>query len=125
MKTNAIILSVVFLLFASLAAAESDYLTAAKARYNIPNGSKLNSCDTCHSVIGGGWDRNSYGDQLETAGSADNISAAFDATDDLNADNDPALNWVEMVNGTWPADPNDFVPVESATWGKIKKLFHD
>jgi hypothetical protein len=124
MKTNAIILSAVFLLFASLAAAKSEYLDAAKVRYNIPNSSKLNDCSTCHAVIGGSWDRNSYGAQLQTAGIKDNIPAAFDATDDLNADNDPALNWVEMVNGTWPADPNDFVPVESATWGKIKNLFN-
>jgi len=122
MKTNAIILSMVFLLFASLAAARNSYLDAAKVRYNIADNSKLDDCGTCH--VSSGFDRNVYGDQLETAGIADDIQAAFDATDDLNADNDPALNWVEMVNGTWPADPNDFVPVESATWGKIKNLFN-
>lgn len=125
MKRQVIVLSMTMLLFASLAAARNSYLDAAKARYNIPNGSKLDDCSTCHAVIGNPWTRNSYGAQLETAGIADNIQAAFDATDDLNADGDAALNWVEMVNGTWPADPNDFVPVEASTWGKIKKLFHD
>ena len=83
----------------------------------------LANCSTCHGVTLS--IRNLYGAQLETAGIASDIQAAFDATDDLNADGDAALNWVEMVNGTWPADPNDFVPVGATTWGKIKKLFHD
>jgi hypothetical protein len=124
MIRTVIVLTMGMLLFASLAAAKSEFLDAAKVRYNIPNGSKLDDCHTCHDVIGGNWDRNAYGGQLETAGIKDNIPAAFDATDDLNADGDAALNWVEMVNGTWPADPNDFVPVESSTWGKIKNLYN-
>ena len=125
MTRQVIVLSAVFMLFASIAAAESDWLNDMKVRYNIPDSSKLNSCTTCHSGLGGSWPRNSYGDQLETAGIASNVQAAFDATDNLNADGDPAVNWVELVNGTWPADAGDSVPVEATTWGKIKKLFNE
>lgn len=112
---------IVVVAFSTLAMAESDYLRAMKARYNISNGSKLDDCSTCHSGV---WDRNGYGAQLEAAGSSQNIDAAFAATDTLDADLDNARNWVELVNGTWPADPNDTVPVDEATWGRIKALFN-
>jgi hypothetical protein len=124
MRTIGIILSVICVISAYSAHAESEYLDFMKARYNIPNTSKLNSCTTCHSGIGGSWPRNSYGSQLETAGVASDMASAFDTTDPMNADNDAALNWVELVNGTWPADADDFVPVDAATWGRIKKLFN-
>jgi hypothetical protein len=127
MTKKAIILSAVCLTIASYAGAESQYLDFMLTRYNIPNGSKLNSCTTCHSQIGGGWPRNAYGDQLQTAGIGGTTQAmtdAFDATDPLDADNDDAANWVELVNGTWPADPTDFVPVDNGTWGRIKALFN-
>jgi hypothetical protein len=105
----------------TLAMAESEYLRAMNSRYNITNGSKLDDCSTCHSGI---WDRNSYGVQLEAAGASQDIEAAFAATDTLDADFDGARNWVELVNGTWPSDPNDTVPVDEATWGRIKALFN-
>ena len=124
MNKTVIILGAVCMVFAFSARAESEYLDFMKARYNIPNASKLNSCTTCHSSIGGNWARNSYGDQLETADVASDMASAFDTTDPMNADNDDALNWVELVHGTWPADADDFVPVNAATWGKIKKLFN-
>lgn len=124
MKKAAIVFAVCSLAFAFSASAESEYLDFMLGRYNIPTQSKLNSCTTCHSGIGGNWPRNSYGDQLETAGIASNMAAAYDATDPLNADQDDALNWVELVNGTWPADAGDFVPVDNITWGKLKKMFN-
>lgn len=106
---------------ASFAGAERTWRDYMVTRYNIPQTSKLNTCDTCH---GSGNSLNLYGDQLAQAGIANDVAAAFDATDDLNADGDPALNWVELVNGTWPADATDYVPVDNATWGKIKALYH-
>lgn len=127
MKRIAIIASVLSLTAFSLASARTEYKDFMLARYSIPNTSKLNSCDTCHSQIGGNWTRNVYGDQLETAGIAQNVpdmTAAFDTTDPMNADNDAALNWVELVNGTWPADATDSVPVDNETWGKIKALYN-
>jgi len=127
MKRIVIIASVFCLTAFSLASARNEYKDFMLARYSIPGTSKLNSCDTCHSQIGGNWTRNVYGDQLETAGIDTNdpaMTAAFDTTDPLDADNDDALNWVELVNGTWPGDPTDFVPVDNATWGKIKALFN-
>lgn len=120
MKTSLVILCLSIAALVTTAHAEGGYLDQMLARYNIPNDSKLNSCSTCH---GGGLSRNAYGQQLETAGAATDLIAAFAATDTLDADNDDARNWVELVNGTWPADPNDFVPVENTTWGRLKALF--
>jgi len=127
MKRIVIIASLVCLTVVSFAAAENAYKDFMLTRYSILNTSKLNSCDTCHSQIGGSWDRNVYGVQLENAGIADNdpaMTAAFDTTDPMNADGDAALNWVELVNGTWPADATDSVPVDNETWGKIKALYN-
>jgi hypothetical protein len=124
MTKTVIILSVFCLAIPVFASAESEFLDFMTARYNIPPASKLNDCSTCHSSIGGSWPRNAYGAQLQTAGIADNMTAAFDTTDPMDADNDGALNWVELVNGTWPADPTELVPVDNATWGKIKALFN-
>jgi hypothetical protein len=124
MTKYAIIFAALCLTFASYASAESTYKDYMLTRYNIPTGSKLNSCTTCHSQIGGGWPRNVYGTQLQDAGIASDMAAAFDTTDPLDADNDGAANWVELVNGTWPGDPTDFVPVDNSTWGKIKALFN-
>lgn len=120
-KLTAIALSIAMIFFGTVALAESSFLSALKARYNIPNGSKLDTCNTCHS---GQWARNVYGADLQTAGAANDINAAFDATDNLDSDDDGALNWAELVNGTWPGDPNDATPVRPSTWGKIKALYN-
>lgn len=112
---------VIVVALSAIALAEPGYLPAMKTRYNIADGSKLDDCSTCHS---GTWGRNAYGEQLESAGSNQNLEAAFAATDTLDADLDGARNWVELVNGTWPADPSDTAPVDLATWGRIKALFN-
>jgi hypothetical protein len=127
MKRIVIIASVLCLAVVSFVSAKSEYKDFMLTRYSIPGTSKLNSCDTCHSEIGGNWTRNVYGDQLETAGIDTTVPAmtsAFDTTDPMNADGDAALNWVELVNGTWPANASDFVPVGESTWGKIKALYN-
>ena len=127
MTKTVIILGVFCLTIASFASAESEYLDFMLTRYNIPNQSKLNSCTTCHSGVGGSWPRNVYGVQLQNAGIGGSVPAmtsAFDTTDPMDADGDGALNWVELVHSTWPADADDFVPVDDSTWGKIKALYN-
>ena len=127
MKRTVIIAGILCLTVVSFAGARNEYKDFMLVRYNILNTSKLNSCDTCHSQIGGNWTRNVYGVQLENAGIDTNtpaMTSAFDTTDPMNADGDAAVNWVELVNGTWPADATDYVPVDNDTWGKIKALYH-
>jgi hypothetical protein len=116
-----IFLCVILVFVASLATAENSYLTAMKARYNIDNGSKLNSCTTCHS---GQWARNDYGQDLEAAGIKTSTTAAFAATDTVDSDNDGPDNEEELRAGTWPADPGDIAPVQESTWGRIKALYN-
>jgi hypothetical protein len=120
MVRTIILFSVLMTSLVSLAVAESSWLAPMVERYNIPAESKLNSCTTCHS---GQWARNVYGQDLQDAGIADNVEAAFAATDALDSDNDGALNEAELRAGTWPGDPGDTTPVEETSWGRIKALF--
>ena len=119
-RTISLFLVLITLTF-SAAMAESQWLSDLQARYNISNKSKLNSCTTCHS---GQWARNVYGQDLQDAGAATDIDAAFAATDALDSDDDGALNEAELRAGTWPGDPSDTTPVEESTWGRIKSLFN-
>jgi hypothetical protein len=121
LKKQLTIFMVILVAAVSWAAAESGYPPILISTYGIPTNSKLNSCTTCHSSVPA---RNAYGIQLENAGSNSDLLAAFAATDTLDADFDGARNWVELVNGTWPADPSDFVPVEQTSWGRIKALYN-
>ena len=122
MKKTVIILAIALIAVATVVLAEGGYLNPLKSRYGIPNGSKLDSCNTCH---GGPWpDRNVYGADLEAAGSDTDLTAAFDATDQEDSDLDGALNWAELVNGTWPGDDTDTTPTRNSTWGKIKALYN-
>jgi hypothetical protein len=104
----------------SKATAENGFLSSMKARYSIPDGSKLDDCNTCHD---GHWSRNVYGQDLEAAGAKNNLTAAFDATDAVDSDGDGPNNQMELTAGTWPGDPGDIAPVEESTWGRIKALF--
>lgn len=106
---------------ASFASAKSSYLSAMKSRYNIANGSKLDNCSTCHS---GQWSRNVYGQDLEQAGSNNDINAAFASTDAVDSDGDGPDNETELRAGTWPGDPSDIAPAEATSWGRIKALFN-
>jgi hypothetical protein len=105
---------------ASLAIAESSWLSDLRARYNIPNNSKLNDCSTCHS---GQWATNPYGRDLRQAGIGNNVGAAFSATENLDSDGDGPDNLTELEAGTWPGDAGDIAPVEESTWGRIKALY--
>lgn len=122
LKTTAIVLCVCLVAAAAtVTLAKNGYLGDMKSRYSIPDGSKLDSCNTCH---GGPWPgRNLYGQDLDDAGSGDDLQNAFAVTDTLDSDSDGAKNWVELVNGTWPGDAGDTAPVEKSTWGKVKALY--
>ena len=113
-------LCIILVFVGSLATAKSGYLAPLKARYGIADGSKLDDCTTCHD---GQWSRNDYGDDLETAGIKDDISAAFAATDTVDSDLDGPDNQTELTAGTWPGNPGDIAPVEESTWGRIKALY--
>jgi hypothetical protein len=117
-------ISLFFVLIAStvsLASAESGWLSDLRARYNIPNNSKLNDCNVCHS---GQWATNTYGRDLRRAGIGNNVDAAFDATENLDSDGDGPDNLTELEAGTWPGDSGDIAPVEESSWGRIKALFN-
>ncbi len=113
-------LCVILVIVVSLATAKSGYLEPMKTYYNIPDGSKLDNCTTCHD---GQWSRNAYGEDLDTAKIKDDINAAFAATDTVDSDDDGPDNQSELTAGTWPGDPGDVAPVEESTWGRIKALY--
>ena len=71
------------------------------ARYNM-RGSKLDSCLTCHTNLGGGKENlNPYGTDLSAAG------GDFAAIEPKDSDGDGVTNIDEIKAESFPGDPND------------------
>lgn len=92
--------AMIVLIGATMAAARPAYFSSFRQNYDI-GGTKLDSCNTCHTS-GGGSPRNPYGMAYSESG------RDFAAIGDLDSDNDGSTN-LEEINGlTLPGDPNDY-----------------
>lgn len=124
MKKLFLIVFVSAFALAGLAWAKFSYLTSFNTLYDT-SGGNLDKCSTCHvdgepySVL------NPYGAdvkvEFDTSG---NITAAFQAVENIDSDGDGDLNIIEINAGTLPGDSRNSTPVEQSTWGGIKSRFN-
>lgn len=90
-----------FTVFVSPAQSTPEYLSQFNSRYKT-QGTKLDSCLTCHTAPSGGADNvNPYGKDF----GADNHD--FGAVESKDSDGDGFSNVDEIKVGTFPGDPND------------------
>jgi hypothetical protein len=90
-----------FGVFVSPAESTPEYLSQFNARYKT-NGSKLDSCLTCHTSPSGGADQmNPYGADFGKH------NHDFAAIESLDSDGDGFSNIDEIKAGTFPGDPHD------------------
>ena len=90
-----------FSLFVSPAQSTPEYLSQFNARYKT-QGSRLDSCTTCHtSASGGAENMNSYGKDFGAA------NHDFGAIEGKDSDGDGFSNIDEIKALTFPGDPND------------------
>lgn len=102
---------------------EGTFLEAFMAKYSIPVEHKFNTCSLCHVPGQPKSIRNPYGMDLAAKGAAVDINLALTRAEPLDSDLDIATNIAEILNGTWPGDPNDTTPTEELDWGRIKALY--
>lgn len=86
-------------LFAPLASAKSQYLTAARLKYPNIVGTQLDSCSLCHSS---GTNRNPYGSDYQSH------SHNFTTIESLDSDNDGFSNINEINSLTFPGNSTSF-----------------
>lgn len=98
--TFLLFLLIVLLIGIPMAAARPTYLAAFKENYNT-DGTKLDTCNTCHTS-GGGSPRNPYGLEYSTGG------RDFASIEALDSDNDGITNIDEINALTFPGDSKDF-----------------
>lgn len=115
--------TLVVLVSSALAWGEGGYLDAFKAKYSIADGHKFDTCNLCHAPFQPKSVRNQYGISLADSGAASNIDLALTRVEPVDSDLDVATNIAEILNSTWPGDPNDTVPVNETAWGRIKALY--
>lgn len=100
--------------------AYNGYLSSFNSRYGTADGI-LDTCTTCH---GGGYSLNAYGaDFLAEFNNLNNANAALAAIEMLDSDGDGDTNILEIEARTFPGNGSSNLPVEGATWGKIKILY--
>ena len=98
--TLVLFVTLVLLIGLSVAAARPTYFAAFKEKYNI-DGTKLDSCNSCHTS-GGGSPRNPYGIAFSESG------RNFASIENLDPDNDGFTNLEEINALTFPGDPEDY-----------------
>ncbi|MFQ6051980.1 MAG: hypothetical protein ACE5K4_09840, partial [Candidatus Hydrothermarchaeota archaeon] len=92
-------------IFTSVVMAKSIYLTAFTTQYPNTIGTKLDSCDTCHTpglFPAGKKPVNYYGRDYQAYG------YDFVAIEGIDSDSDGFTNIEEINALTFPGDPNDF-----------------
>ncbi len=77
------------------------YLTAFETAYPDAAGSRIDSCNLCHSAVP---QRNPYGTAFGNAG------RTFPPIEPLDSDGDGATNLEEILALTFPGDPGDAPP---------------
>jgi hypothetical protein len=105
--TLALFLAVIVLIGVPMVAARPTYFAAFKEKYNT-GGTKLDSCNTCHTS-GGGSPRNPYGIAYSENGKD------FTSIENLDSDNDGFTNIEEINAQTFPGGPNDYPQTTNAT----------
>jgi hypothetical protein len=111
--------------FCAQALGTSGHLSAFRTRYNIAQGSNLNSCITCHMSAPPVFPfaRNLYGQDLDEIGNQVSINVRLQMIEPIDSDGDTVINFTEItVNGTFSGDPTS-VPTATTVWGEIKALF--
>lgn len=98
--TIVLLLLVVVLIGAPMAAARPTYFAAFKDNYNT-GGTKIDTCNTCHTS-GGGSPRNPYGIAYSENGKD------FTAIETLDSDNDGFSNIEEIIALTFPGNSSDY-----------------
>lgn len=124
-----------FLLLVILTArvdARPPYKKALADFLGLPAANRLNDCRTCHQLPKPGADEtdrphNAFGERLKTtraelrkAGKPSDITARLVAIANEDADRDGVANLLELIAGTFPADPTD-KPSPTATEQARKK----
>ncbi|HVW33041.1 MAG TPA: hypothetical protein VHL53_10920 [Acidimicrobiia bacterium] len=89
-----------FAVLVSPAMAKPEYLQAFNAKYGT-QGTKLDSCNTCHTTSQDADHLNPYGLDYRKA------NHDFAAIEGLDSDGDSFKNIDEINAGTFPGDPND------------------
>lgn len=101
--------------------AKNSYMSTFNTLYGTSD-KTLDDCSTCHV---NGFDLNSYGDDFLTEYDKGNgTTAALQAIEGDDSDGDGDTNIAEINAGTFPGNPSSTLPVEGATWGKIKALYN-
>jgi len=101
--------------------ARSNYLGAFNTLYGTDN-KTLDTCNTCH---GSSYSiRNPYGSDFDSKRlQLGDPTAALQAIELWDSDDDGDTNIVEIQANVFPGNPASNVPVEDTTWGTIKALF--
>jgi type II secretory pathway pseudopilin PulG len=105
--TLALFLVSIVLIGLPMAAARPTYFAAFKEKYNT-SGTKLDSCNTCHTS-GGGSPRNPYGLAFSDSGHD------FSSIEALDSDSDGFTNIEEINALTFPGNPTDYPQTTPAT----------
>jgi pectin methylesterase-like acyl-CoA thioesterase len=100
--------------------AKSSYMTSFNTLYGTDN-KTLDTCVTCH---GSSYSLNSYAADFNTKrvqlGSS---TAALQAIESWDSDNDGDTNLTEIEALTFPGNPASNVPAGETGWGQIKALY--
>jgi hypothetical protein len=96
-----------FAILVSPANAKPEYLDAFNQKYST-RGSKLDSCNTCHTTTQDAQHLNPYGTDFH------NSNRDFGAIEPKDSDGDGFSNIDEIHAGTFPGDPNDNPKTKSA-----------
>jgi len=89
-----------FAVLVSPATAKPEYLQEFNTKYKT-QGTKLDSCNTCHTTTQDAEHLNPYGTDFRKA------NHDFGAIEQLDSDGDGFKNIDEINAGTFPGDPND------------------
>jgi hypothetical protein len=121
MKRTFFVVVLVLVTSAGSSVAKNSWLTTFNNLYNT-NGTRLSSCCVCHTSVPA---VNAYGnDFLTPYNNNRNVTAALQAIEGMDSDNDKVSNIVEIGHLTFPGDPGDTAPTEASTWGAIKALYN-
>ena len=103
-----ILLVIIMLLGSPIVSARPAYMDAFNQQYDT-EGTKLDSCATCHISPNGGGSRNPYGMAYAANG------RDFASIEALDSDGDGFTNLEEINALTFPGDPADYPQTESET----------
>ena len=101
-----VLLVIIMLLGSPIVSARPAYLDAFNQQYDM-EGTRLDTCATCHINPSGGGSRNPYGMAYAASG------RDFASIEELDSDGDGFTNVKEINALTFPGDPADYPQTES------------